>query len=630
MALNPANDKERRMSKTQPKKKMSAKNIGAAFLMALLALSLLGFGVEGFGGRTQNVATVGDRNITANEYARALQNEMRALQSQFGQAVTMEQARLFGLDQMVLEQLVTGAVLDSEAARMGLSAGDVTVQREILQIGAFQGLDGQIDREAYRFALQNAGMNEGEFETSIREDVARSILQLAITSGASAPDSIVSPLLAFQAQTRSISVATLTESNLATPIEEPDQAALQAFFDANQDRYMLPEGKRIAYAFVTPDMLIDTLDVDEGILRDAFEARRAQFSQPERRLVERLVFPDMESAEEARARLDAGDVTFEALVAERGLELEDTDMGDVSREQLGQAADMVFALSTPGIAGPAQTSLGPAIFRMNAILAAQETAFEDVREELRAEQLSDMARRILSDDFDLYEDLLAGGATVEQLAAETDMQSGEIDWRPGKTEGIAAYERFRDAAEAVNEGDFAEIGVLDDGGLFAVEFVERLPAAPSPLDDIREQVVTDWRNAQVLEALRVQAIAVEVALQSDAEDAELPVAPTRFEGIRRTDFLPDLPRDLVGEVFEMAEGETRMIEGSGRIHVVKLHAIEAPDTMLEDVADLRGALQRQIEQSLAQDLFGYFAGALRQSTPIQINQQMITAVQESF
>lgn len=618
------------MSKTQPKKKMSAKNIGAAFLMALLALSLLGFGVEGFGGRTQNVATVGDRNITANEYARALQNEMRALQSQFGQAVTMEQARLFGLDQMVIEQLVTGAVLDSEAARMGLSAGDVTVQREILQIGAFQGLDGQIDREAYRFALQNAGMNEGEFETSIREDVARSLLQLAITSGASAPDSIVSPILTFQAQTRAVSVATLTESNLPSPVDAPDQAALQAFYDANQDQYMQPEGKRIAYAFVTPDMLIDTLDVDENILRDAFEARRSQFSQPERRLVERLVFQDMDSAEEARQRIDRAEATFESLVAERGLDLEDTDMGDVSRDQLGAAADVVFALDSPGIAGPVQTSLGPAIFRMNAILAAQETSFEDVREELRAEQLSDMARRVLSDDFDLYEDLLAGGATVAQLAAETDMQSGEIDWRPGMSDGIAAYERFRDAAEAVSEGDFAEIVVLDDGGLFALEFVERLPAAPSPLEDIREQVTTDWRNAQVLEALRVQAIALEVALQSGAQDADLSVVPTRFEGIRRTDFLPDLPRDLVGEVFEMAEGETRMIEGTGRIHVVQLHSVDAPDTMLEDVADLRDALQRQIEQSLAQDLFGYFAAALRQSTPIQINQQMITAVQESF
>ncbi len=616
------------MAKTQPKMKMSAKNIAAGFLMALLALSLLGFGVEGFGGRTQNVASVGDRNISANEYARALQNEMRALQSQFGQAVTMEQARLFGLDQVVLEQLVTGAVLDNEAARMGVSAGDSTVQREILQISAFQGLDGQIDREAYRFALQNAGMNEGEFETSIREDVARSILQLSVVSGASAPEMIVTPLLDFQAQTRDLSVTTLTAQNLPAPVGLPDSDTLQAFYAVNQDNYMQPEGKRIAYAWITPDMVIDTLEVDEDILRSAYEARRGQFVQPERRLVERLVFADTASAEAALARINDGTATFESLVAERGLDLEDTDMGDVSRTQLGAAADAVFGLDAPGIAGPVETALGPALFRMNAILAAQETSFEDARDQLREEQLSDLARRALSDDYDLYEDLLAGGASVAQLADETEMRGGQIDWRPGVSDGIAAYEAFREAAQNLREGDFAEIGVLEDGGLFALEYLETLPSAPRPLDDIRTQVVADWQNTQILDALSAQADAVEQALRSDAEAA--PVASVRFDGMRRTDFLPDLPRDLSAAAFEMEPGDIRRIEGTNRVHVLQLHGVQSPDTMLDDVQDLRAALARQVEQSLAQDLFDYFAASLRDGTAIQINQQVIDAVQTNF
>ena len=616
------------MAKTQPKMKMSAKNIAAGFLMALLALSLLGFGVEGFGGRTQNVASVGDRNISANEYARALQNEMRALQSQFGQAVTMEQARLFGLDQAVLEQLVTGAVLDNEAARMGVSAGDSTVQREILQISAFQGLDGQIDREAYRFALQNAGMNEGEFETSIREDVARSILQLSVVSGASAPEMIVTPLLDFQAQTRDLSVTTLTAENLPAPVGRPDAESLQAFYAANLDSYMQPEGKRIAYAWITPDMVIDTLEVDEDILRSAYEARRGQFIQPERRLVERLIFADTESAEAALARINDGTATFESLVAERGLDLEDADMGDVSRAQLGAAADAVFALDAPGIAGPVETALGPALFRMNAILAAQETSFEDARDQLREEQLSDLARRALSDDYDLYEDLLAGGASVAQLADETEMRGGQIDWRPGVSDGIAAYEAFREAAQNLREGDFAEIGVLEDGGLFAMEYLETLPATPQPLEDIRTQVVTDWQNAQILEALNTQADVVEQALLADT--ATPAVAPIRFDGIRRSDFLPDLPRDLVAEAFEMAPGETRRIAGTNRVHVIQLHGVQSPDLMLDDVQDLRSALEMQVEQSLAQDLFGYFAASLREGTAIGINQQVIDAVQANF
>ena len=619
------------MANKPPKKKMSAKNIAAGFLMALLAISLLGFGVEGFGSRVQSVATVGDREISANQYARSMQNELRALQSQFGQAITMEQARLFGMDQIVLEQLVTSAVLDNETARLGISAGDATVREEILQIGTFRGLDGQIDREAYRFALQNAGMSEGEFETSIREDVARSILQLAVISGAAAPQTVVTPLLEYQAQTRDVSITTLTADNLSEPVGLPDAATLQAFYDANIERYMQPEGKRLAYAVVTPDMVIDTLDVDDDILRTAYEARIGEFSQPERRLVERLVFPDRESAETAMARIDAGEADFETLVAERGLDLEDTDMGDVSRTQLGAAGDMVFALETPGVVGPADTPLGPALFRMNAILAAQETSFEQAREILRDEQLSDLARRTISDNYDLYEDLLAGGATIEELAAETDMRSGQIDWRPDMTQGIAAYESFREKAAVVQAGDFAEIGALEDGGLFALEFIETLPAAPRPLEDIRAQVTTDWQNNRILEALRGEADALRNALATDTQaPADLSIAPVRFDGVRRTDFLPDLPRDLIGVIFEMSPGEVRIVEGTARIHVLQLHEINSPDLMLEDVANLRSALEMQIEQSLAQDLFAYFGANLRQSTPIRINQQMIDAVQANF
>ncbi len=618
------------MANTPPKKKFSAKNIAAGFLMALLAISLLGFGVEGFGSRVQSVATVGDREITADEYARTMQSELRSLQSQFGQAVTMEQARLFGIDQMVLERLVTSAVLDNETERLGISAGDTTVREAILDIEAFRGLDGQIDREAYRFALQNAGMTETEFERSIREDVARTILQMSVIGGAAAPETVVRPLLEYQAQTRDVSVTTLTDENLPEPIGLPDDATLRAFYEENIDDYMQPAGKRLAYAIVTPDMVIDTLDVDDAILRQAYEARISDFSQPERRLVERLVFPDRERAADAIARIEAGEADFETLVAERGLDLEDTDLGDVSRAQLGLAGDMVFDLEEPGVVGPVDTALGPALFRMNAILAARETSFEEARDELRDEQLADLARRTISDNFDLYEDLLAGGATIEQLAAETDMRAGEIDWRPGKSSGVAAYESFREVAETVEEGDFAELGTLQNGGLFAVEFVEALPEEPLPLDDIRDEVTTDWRNARILDALRSEAEALVNTLQTGAEDPGLAIAPVRFDGVRRTDFLPDLSRELIEDVFEMSEGDARSVEETDRIHILHLHAVHSPDTMLDEVEELRQALEMQIEQSLAEDIFAYFGANLREGTSIRINQQMIDAVQANF
>ncbi|MBL6780196.1 MAG: SurA N-terminal domain-containing protein, partial [Rhodobacteraceae bacterium] len=47
-------------------------------LLAFLIVGLAGFGAINFGGRMNSVGTVGDKEISVNDYARALQNQMNA------------------------------------------------------------------------------------------------------------------------------------------------------------------------------------------------------------------------------------------------------------------------------------------------------------------------------------------------------------------------------------------------------------------------------------------------------------------------------------------------------------------------------------------------------------------------
>ena len=130
-----------------------------------------------------------------------------------------------------------------------------------------------------------------------------------------------------------------------------------------------------------PDIAADQ-PVDEAAVQDLYTTRLADYVVPEKRLVERLVYPDDAAAAAAKARLDAGE-SFETLVAERGLDLTDIDLGDVTKSELGAAGDAVFALTGPGVAGPLPSDLGPALFRMNAILAAQETTLDEAQTPLR-------------------------------------------------------------------------------------------------------------------------------------------------------------------------------------------------------------------------------------------------------
>ncbi|MCC5985921.1 MAG: SurA N-terminal domain-containing protein [Rhodobacteraceae bacterium] len=612
------------------KKTSTATKIGGGFLLLLLIVAMAGFGVEGFGTSARSIGKVGDRDISTNEYARALQEELRALTQQMGQPVTFQQAQLFGLDREVLQQMVMRATLDDEATSRGISVGDGTVQREILGITAFQGLDGSFDRDSYRFALQSAGLSESEFEEQLRADAARGILQAAVVSGASAPAAQRDLILEFAGERRDFTVLTLGRFDLDAPVPEPTETDLARFHEDNIDRFTLPAGKRLQYAHLTPAMLLDTLDIDEQALRDEYERRAGEFRRPERRLVERLVFRDEASAADARARLDAGEASFEALVAERGLELEDTDMGDVTAADLGAAGAQVFALDGAGVTGPHATSLGPALFRVNAILPAQETTFEEARAQLRDELGADMAARILAQQLDDYEDLLAGGGDVADLVAETEMQGGVIDWREGDRDGIAAHAEFREAARRVQAGDFPEIELLDNGGLFAIELIDELPATPQPLDDVRAAVARAWEEAEIAARLERQADALRNRLAQGEGFDDLGFAPARFEGLVRTDFLPDLPRDLVALAFELEPRASATLPDGAQVHVIVLEAVAGPDRNDPDVIRLDNVIAQQLEQSIAQDVFAYYVSALQNETAFRLNQSVIDAVHAQF
>ncbi|MCK4713815.1 MAG: SurA N-terminal domain-containing protein, partial [Marinosulfonomonas sp.] len=145
-------------------------------ILLLLIAGLGGFGISNFGGSTAAIATVGKTEVDMNEYYRALQQELR-VRAQSGQPIPLSVAIANGLDQYVRAGLITGATLDNEADRIGLSIGDARVKTEILAMSDFQGLDGSFDRSAYRFALEQSGLNEVGFENNIRTETARTILQ---------------------------------------------------------------------------------------------------------------------------------------------------------------------------------------------------------------------------------------------------------------------------------------------------------------------------------------------------------------------------------------------------------------------------------------------------------------------
>lgn len=599
-------------------------------LLSMVIVGLIGFGSVNLSGTVRSVGTVGGKDLGLNTYARALQSELAAIEAQTGQQFPFDQAQLFGIDQQVLNRQITSRMMDAEAARLGISVGDENVALEISGIPAFQGIDGKFDRDSYDFVLEQNGLNRTEFEEQIRDDSARTILVAALLGGAQTNPAYARAFAAFFAETRDVTWAQLSAADVQGTLPTATDADLRAYYDANIADYTVPESRRITYAWLTPDMLLDTVEVNEDALRTAYERRIDEFMQPERRIVERLVFPDQAAADAAALRLAGSEASFEDLVAERGLSMIDVDMGDVTEAELGTAGAAVFAEPGLQVVGPVQTNLGPALFRVNVILPGTSTLFEEAIPALREDVAFDRAVRVIDEQMTDLDDQLAAGATLEELADTTDMQLGQISWHPGTDTDIAGYIAFRDAAAVVSSDDFPVMLQLEDGGVFALRLDGIDAAHPEDFDVLRDLVEDAWLRDQELAALQQRALDLTAELTAGTDFADLGLNAIQEADLTRRALIDGAPRAMVEQAFEMVAGDVTLYAGDGGVYLMRLDAVQSGDLDSQDNLAIINTIDAQTNAAIEQDMYDAYANLLRLRTEIVLNQQAINAVHANF
>ncbi len=601
-------------------------------LLGLLIIGLGGFGASGLSGTMRSVGSVGDRDISIDEYARALRQELAQTGQQFGQTLTFKQAQLFGLPQQTLSRLVLQKAIEVEADRLGLSVGDEAVLEQLVKVSAFRGSDGQFSREAYTFALENNRLSEAEFEDGIRQETTRNIVQAAVVTGNVMPSIFTEKMIDFLLETRSFTHVQLNEADLATPFQEATEAQLQAYYDENIERFTVPESKQLTIASLDLTQLSEKVTVSDEAVAAFYEKQNALYNQPERRIVERLVFSDAQSADAAAAALKNGTSDFDALLEQRGLTAADVSLGAIDQSFFGQGTGAaVFNADLNTTVGPFSDDLGAAIFRVTEVLPAQSAPLEDVADQLRQELALELAAKEVDGVSAQAEDLLAAGATLEDLALETDLVLSTLSYHAGVAEGLAADQAFRQAAFEVKSEDFLEIIRLDNGGLAALRLDETQAPRPQPLAEIREDAMKAWR----VEALRKALLA-----QADDLKSQLEAKTMRIEeiggilhqetGLNRQERPATTTANVIERAFELAPDAVDVFDDAGQITLILVTEIMAADRQSELAKDIMQEITAQLSDGLSQDLFEAYVGQIQARADVSLNQAALNAVHANF
>ena len=611
----------------QKRKPKAGARLGGYVLTGLLVAGLLGgYGATGFSSQVSSIGSVGSSKISTNDYARALQAKANQYSQQSGMAISVQQLIDRGIGGQVVAELLQQATLADQADKLGISVGDQTVAAELLKQNAFIGASGAFDSKIYRDTLKQNGWSVSEYEEKLREDAARSLLSGAIAGGQTVPATIVEKIMAFQGETRDFAILELVKSDLNALPAEPSEDELKAWYEANIARFTLPESKRIKYAALLPEVEAAKYPVDEAKLRAIYDERISEYVVAERRLLDRLIYPD----EAARDAALASGKSFEDLVAERELTLDAVDFGDVEEKALGADGAAIFA-AEDGAMVAGETDLGPAIYRINGRLEGHETPFEAAKAELSADLMQDAARRAIADQVDQIDDYLAGGETIDGLANLMNMTKGTVDYAASRKidDVIAGYAAFRAEADKIKAGDFPQAILLEDGGVVALEFVETIPPAPIPFEEARDEVYEALTKERLTAAFAERAKEIKALVEAGTPLGTQGVV-SNVRSFHRNATRAKAPDTLADEIFALQEGEVKIIESGDYIAVVQLGAIHAADPEDPENAATRDALTAALRGSLSQDALAAYLAAAGQKSGISLDQNAINLVNTSL
>ena len=610
----------------------------AKLLLVLLVLSFAVWGISGqiatgFGGNS--VVTAGGTTVSPIEYRLAYDRQLAVMSQQFGTRLTREQAKALGIEEQVLGQLVAGAVLDEQARELGLGLSQDKLAQLTMSDPAFQGPNGQFDRQQFEYVLRQIGMRPEDYLANRGQVAIRQQIVEAVSDGLKAPDTFLRAVALYRGEDRTADYIVLSKS-LVEPIEEPSDAALSTYFDENKQTYAAPEYRKIAYVTLVPEKIADESAITDAQVKEDYDKNISRFTTPETRTIEQIVFPSEEAAQTALDSIKAG-ATFDSIVTAQGKTSADTLLGTFAKDKIADpaVAEAAFALQANEVSPVVNGAFGPVLVRVTEITPAVVKSLAEATPEIRKDLALAEANRILLDVHDNYEDSRAAGESLREAAAKLGLEVATIEAidRAGQRPDGSVVNDLPQSRELLEAAFEAEAGLenppvnVGSTGYVFYEVEEITPARDRTLDEVKAKVAADWKAAEAEKRLAAKAAEIEKRLKDgatlDALATELGIEKQTKRGLKRESDDGDFGRAGVASIFGVPEGGSGVVPAPTGDAQIVFEVTEVFEPAGADASAVPEDAQTSFATGMADDLLDQLVAKLQGEYGATVNRSAI-------
>ncbi len=370
-----------------------------------------------------------------------------------------------------------------------------------------------------------------------------------------------------------------------------------------------------------------------------YEQHINNYGTPERRELRQIVFPNADEAAAAHDRITKG-LSFADLAKERGMKESDIEVGTVAKSDIidPAVADAAFALKPGEVSAPVKGRFGTVLLQVDKIEPGQQKTYEDVAAQIKREIAETRAKTELGNLRDKIEDERAAGSTLAETAKKLELKSVTIEAVDRSGRGldgkpIADLPKTPDVIDAAFSSD---IGVDSDalqlpaGGYLWYDVTGITPSRERPLDEVKDQVATRWRDDEIGKRLQAKAddmlgkLKAGTAFAQVASEAGLKVeTATDLQRRKQAGFLP---AKVVDAVFKTPKGAPASAEGDQQTERFVFRVTDVIDPKLDAASPEAKQLSTTLQNSYADDIIGEYIARLENDFGVNINQSALNQV----
>jgi peptidyl-prolyl cis-trans isomerase D len=595
------------------------------------------------------VATVGGEPIQLAEFQRLYAGQRRQfLEMNQGQ---IDEAMLerMGFRDQVLSSMLRDRLEALEADRLGFQVDDQAVIKAITEDPQLQTNGQFIGSATLTRLLQARGMTVLEFENQVRSRLKAQRLREAITDGVMVSD----PEVTAEFHRRS-DLIHAEHVHIATAPFEPDiqptDSEVQARFEANKERFRLPERRVVSYLLVDPMELRAKVLPTGTEIESYYRANEAEFSTPAQVCARHVLVKTKSEpaateghddataralAEAALARLKKGE-PFEKVAKEASEDSSASSGGSLGcfpRERMvPEFSDAAFALAPGAMSDVVKSPFGYHVIKVDTKLPANKIPLDQARKRIETQLQDSKARDLASKQAEEVAESLKANQSLEQIGAKHGLVVKKSEpLQIGRGAGVINSPLLLSRAFELAAGETSKDGLPAGAGaaFFRVDDV----LAPK-IPDLAE-VKQDVRQDLIRHLAREKARAAARALAADAARSDLAAAATRAKQTRvesqglvgRGQAFAQIPQSAALEDQAFALPEKRIsdpLDTPSGVAIVRVIEKKVSDEAA--LVQQRASIRASLSAAKKDRLYSSYLQTLTERYPITRNTEVLASI----